>query len=112
MAATSKNLKGTYKPYVREGAGMQAAAATELAKRVNVSSSYLDLEQENIRLRARLHDLEQRLVKVENLSFVAASGNTKQKPRAASPQKDNTSRCSSPVRGMNKKYGVSTRHSR
>lgn len=56
-----KNLKDTYKRYIREGAGVQTAAATKLAKRVNATGSLAKLKQENIHLRAKLHALEQRL---------------------------------------------------
>lgn len=58
MVAISKNLKGTYKRYIREGAGIQTAAATKLAKRVNATGNLAELKQENIRLRAKLHTLE------------------------------------------------------
>lgn len=58
IAARFKNLKGIYKRYIREGAGVQTAATIELAKRANACGSYLNLEQENTRLRVRLHDLE------------------------------------------------------
>ena len=37
IAATSSNLKGTYKRYLREGAGVETAAATELAKRDSIN---------------------------------------------------------------------------
>lgn len=37
IAAKSQNLKGTFKSYIREGAGMQKTAATEMSKRVNAT---------------------------------------------------------------------------
>ncbi|KAK9301921.1 hypothetical protein QLX08_005919 [Tetragonisca angustula] len=55
------------KRMITEGAGAIALAATiELAKRVSISGSETALEQENIRLRARLLELEERLAKLEN----------------------------------------------
>ena len=34
MAGSSRNLKGTYKQYVRKGTDIQKAAATELARKI------------------------------------------------------------------------------
>ena len=51
IAAKSKNFKGNFKRYMREGAGMQKAAVTELAKRVNATGGTARLEEENIKLR-------------------------------------------------------------
>ena len=65
IAAKSKNFKGNLKRYIREGAGIQKAAATELAKRVSATGETARLEQENLRLRAKLHELEERLEKME-----------------------------------------------
>lgn len=68
MVAIFKNLKRTYKRYIREAAGVQTAAATELAKRVNASSNLAELEQENIQLRVKLYELENGLAKVLTFS--------------------------------------------
>lgn len=54
MAATSNNL--TLKMHIKEGADDQSAATTDLAKRVSISGFSAALEQDNLRLRAKLSD--------------------------------------------------------
>lgn len=65
QASENPNIMGTFKLYLREGDGMQKAAATELAKRVNGTGGSARLESENIRLNARLYELEKRFANVE-----------------------------------------------
>ena len=54
MAATARNLKGTYVRRLRDDAGKARANAIELAKRTDTTAAMAALEQENIQLRARL----------------------------------------------------------
>ena len=79
----ARNLKGNFKRYIREIAGMQKAAATELTKKINVSSDAARLEQENIQLRVRLHELEERLERMEK----AQEGKNRNRPRERREEK-------------------------
>lgn len=54
LAAFSKNLKGSFVNFIRKGAYVECAAATELAKGVGPGE---------VELRAKLHDLEQKLTR-------------------------------------------------
>lgn len=58
MAVESKNPKSIFKRYIREGSGVQAAAATELAKRVHSTGDAAMLKQKILRLKARLFELK------------------------------------------------------
>lgn len=37
IASKSQNMKGSFKRYIRENAGIKKAAATELAKKINAT---------------------------------------------------------------------------
>ena len=50
IAFILKNLKGNFKRYIREGAGMQSTATAELVKRVNASGDAAKLKEENLLL--------------------------------------------------------------
>ena len=63
ITATSKNLKPTY---VRQSASIQTAAATELAKRFRVTGYAEILVKENLILRSRLLQMEERLMLLES----------------------------------------------
>lgn len=52
VAATSKNLKGSYKWYIQERVDVQIVAVPELGKRVCATGSAEALEQENLRVSA------------------------------------------------------------
>ena len=67
VAVTSGNLKGTYMRRLKDDAGKVRAGAIELAKRTNTTAAMAELEQENIRLRARLQkaDLEIECLKLQ-----------------------------------------------
>ena len=110
MAAKSKNLKSTFRRYIRKGFGVQTAAATELAKRVNSTGDAAMLEQENLRLRVRLFELEQKLAEAENATPLNIGVSALHKRSTGTPPRaDNNSLCPSPVAGETEDYEVSTR---
>ena len=62
MAATAKNLKGTYVRRMRDEAGKTRANVTELVMRTKATGSSVALERENIMLRAKLRQAQEEIV--------------------------------------------------
>lgn len=110
LAAKSKNLKGTYKRYLREGAGIQTAAVTELAKRVNATGNSTMLEQENLRLRSKLFESEQKIAKMEKMiSTYMESGDHPKRQTRVTSKMGSTPLCPSPTIDDTESYEISTR---
>lgn len=69
MATVTKNLKDTFKRHFRRRDDMQRAATTVMTKKVGATGSATALGKDNIRLRARLYNLEQMLAMIEHSAF-------------------------------------------
>ncbi|KAK9296745.1 hypothetical protein QLX08_009358 [Tetragonisca angustula] len=93
---------------MREGAGVQKAATTELARRVNVSGDMGQLEQENIRLRARIHKLEERLAKIEETQPRDRENKSKARKEILKDTKEQKI-CLSPMKIKEETYRVMTK---
>lgn len=58
MYVNSNNLNGIFKMYMGKGDIDQCAATTELIRIVSAAGNSAALQQENLRLCAKLYDLE------------------------------------------------------
>ena len=60
-----ETLEGTLQRLLREDVGELQTVSTELAKQMPATGNETALEKENIRLRVRLHEMEERVAKLE-----------------------------------------------